>query len=60
MKKKHFLVHNDSTIFVIEDTSHFKLQWWQLAKYAVKKFHLELFSKMQFYIFLTSIKLREN
>ena len=25
--KKHFLVHNDSIIFVIEDTNHIQLQW---------------------------------
>ena len=47
-----------------EDENHVILQWFffflqkcQLAKHTVVKFHLELFSKRQFYLFLTLFKL---
>ena len=58
-----FIVIEDTNIR--EDRNHVKLQWFLLtigglAEHIVVKFHLELFSEKQFYIFLTLLKLREN
>ena len=38
----------------------FYWQEWYFEKHIVVRFHLENFSKRQFYIFLSLFKLREN